>query len=350
MKHNSLYSKSWLFGLLIGAIAFTSCQKDDLHKFKDKGGRFGNPLVFVAGSESNGVNRVATCWIDGQEVTLSDGTNDAIANSIFVAGNEAYIAGYDGGPVYWKNKTKINLPTKSGGNANSIYESGGHVYVAGNDGSSAVYWKDGTEINLNITNAKGNFPSSAAYSFFISGNDIYVAGEHGPNAVYWKNGVEVYLSSILSDLFGVAERANSIYVAGSNVYVVGEEDAAGPPAPIAKYWKNGIEETATLDRSNFDFISALNSVFVSDNKVYISGRGINSDLSSTPAYWDNGNVTLLPTNGKGFGFTTINIYVKGNDVYVAGDDGNRAVYWKNGTEVYLTDGTKNAAATSIFIK
>ena len=44
-----------------------------------------------------------------------------------------------------------------------------------------------------------------------------------------------------------------------------------------------------------------------------------------------------------------------NDVYVAGYEYNTgqprsAVYWKNGVEVKLTDGTNETVATSIFVK
>jgi hypothetical protein len=49
------------------------------------------------------------------------------------------------------------------------------------------------------------------------------------------------------------------------------------------------------------------------------------------------------------------IYVSGNDMYIAGyefntDQPKYAVYWKNGVEVKLTDGVRDAYATSIFIK
>jgi hypothetical protein len=49
------------------------------------------------------------------------------------------------------------------------------------------------------------------------------------------------------------------------------------------------------------------------------------------------------------------IYVSGRDVYIAGYEFNTGqpkytVYWKNGVEVKLTDGTEDAYAMSIFIK
>jgi hypothetical protein len=47
------------------------------------------------------------------------------------------------------------------------------------------------------------------------------------------------------------------------------------------------------------------------------------------------------------------VFLIGNDIYVAGSerqgDLERACYWKNGTRVWLTDGTKLATTNSIFV-
>jgi hypothetical protein len=365
MKPYTFCKKSLPIVLAIfSTVAFTSCQKDFPQKFKDHGHEFRSPLVFVAGYESNGVNRVAKCWIDDQDIILSDGTNDAYANSIFVAGNEIYVAGNDGGPVYWKNTREIHLPVHSNSStsfnsANSIAVSGGHVYVAGTDGGKAVYWKDGTENMLNTTNVYGDFEFSEANSVFIKGNDVYAAGIHGPNAVYWRNGAEIYLSHL--DLVGsnyTNESAQSIYVSGANVFVVGSVAYVGALYTLGRYWKNGMDEFASLDHSNFEDIIDANAVFVSGNNVYIAGIGINPYLTPRlgAAYWTNGNESILAASGISSG--TSDIYVKGNDVYVSGYDESYenndyqsyAVYWRNGTEVKLTDGTRSAAAASIFIR
>ncbi len=291
MKPYTFCKKSIPFALaILSTVAFSSCQKDNPHLFRDKGWKSGNSLVFVAGYESDGVNTVAKCWINDQELTLPAGTNGAVANSIFVADNNVYIAGTDGGAVYWKNNIEKKLVGISPGtSANSIYVSGGHVYVAGIDGTSAVYWKDGTEIILNTTDAYGNSAFSGANSVFISGNDIYIAGFHGPNAVYWKDGVEVYLSNLTVNVpYFESQQANSIYVSGGNVYVVGIEYIVGIITPFGKYWKNGIDETATLNPSNVNTISSATSVFVSGNNVYISEVGFSLDpnFHHFAAYWN----------------------------------------------------------------
>lgn len=358
MKPYTICKKSIPIVLAIfSALAFTSCQKDNPHSFRDKGGKSGNDLVFVAGYESDGVNSVAKCWINDQALTLPAETNGASANSIFVAGTDAYISGNDGGPVYWKNNIEKSLPVKAGAIANAIYVSGGHVYVAGQEVTGAVYWKDGIEIILNTTNLYGDFSQSTANSIFVSGNDVYVAGKHGPNAVYWKNGIEIYLTNLDKDLsLFMDEGANAIDVSGSDVYVVGYEYVLGAFSTSIKYWKNGIGQG--LDHSNFQYATGTNSIFVSGNNVYISGNGFNSPLTPSPSnsalYWKNDNKTVLASHN--INSFTSDIYAKGNDVFVSGyelDDNSKktyAMYWKNGTEVKLTDGTRNAAANSIFVK
>ena len=137
--------------------------------------------------------------MNGQEIKLSDGTQDASANSMVVHNNDLYIAGSDNGAVYWKNNNEIRLP---GNNASSIFVSGNDVYVAGAHDSKAVYWKNGTEVALVSTKVYGDYGSIAANSIFVQGNDVYVAGYDGPNAVYWKNGEEIYLSAITISITG----------------------------------------------------------------------------------------------------------------------------------------------------
>jgi hypothetical protein len=356
MKLYTYSKKSLLIVLsIVSAVVFTSCQKEVPPIFKKIDWKPGKPVVFVAGNESNGITDVAKYWINGQEVILSDGTKYATANSIFVTGNDVYVSGRDGGPAYWKNNTEISLPVKfitvkEYYAAKSIYVSGNKVYAAGNDSTRAVYWKDGAEIMLNLTDAKGHYDYSYANSIFISGNDIYVAGYHGPNAVYWKNGVEVYLTGNTTDLYG-SEIANSIYVSGGNVYVVGAGIYTGAGFSVPRYWKNGINESASLNHANFEYYGT-NSVFVTGNNVYIAGIASHKDIPYLflGVYWNNGNVTVL----SGDDSEARSIYVKGNDVYTSGyvfESGSYyAVYWKNGTEVKLTDGTYTAAANSIFVK
>ena len=356
--YSNLLDGKPLLGLLIGvALTTTSCKSDPGSIFKD--GHSEKPIVLVAGySGTNGTKHVARYWVDGHETVLTNGTNDAYANSIFVSGSDVYIAGTDaapdtyGFPVYWQNNSEVKLPIISAsGTANSIYVSGGNIYVAGNDSSKGVYWKNGSETILdNVTDS-----GSSASAVFVSGNDLYIAGTRGYNAVYWKNGNIVCLTGYSVPTQHV--RVNGITVSNGNVYVVGYVNYAASPFPYLNYWANGV---ATDLNTGYDLSSPNNNygqvcaVCTSGNDLYIAGMvETTNQMINHAVFWKNGVETVL-TGSTANSFAG-SICVNGNDVYVAGYeyDANQpkyAVYWKNGVEVKLTDGTSETIATSIFVK
>ena len=93
------------------------------------------------------------------------------------------------------------------------------------------------------------------------------------------------------------------------------------------------------------------SVAVSKNDVYVAGHEFNDAGLSLAIYWKNGALVRLSTKNSAGN----SIAIAENDVYVAGGEinttqnANIATYWKNGTPIYLTDGTKEAYANSIYI-
>jgi hypothetical protein len=341
-----------LIGLLMGiSINSISCKSDPGSILKD--GHSEKPIVLVAGySGTNGTNHVAKYWMDGQETALSNGTNDAYANSICVSGSDVYIAGTDATPVYWQNNTEIKLPiTSLYGGANSICVSGNKVYIAGNDSSKAVFWKDGSETVLdNITDS-----GSLGTAVCVSGNDVFIAGTRGYNAVYWKNGNIVCLTGYSVPTQHV--RVNGISVSNGNTYLVGYVNYAASPFPYLNYWTNGVAADLNTGydlsspHNNYGVVSA---VFVSGKDLYIAGMvETTNQMINNAVYWKNGVETVLPSSAAN-AFASA-IHVSGNDVYVAGYEYNKgqpkyAVYWKNGVEVKLTDGTNETIATSIFVK
>ena len=102
--------------LVVAAFAvsatFTSCKKNDNDKVD----------VYVAGVRGNN----ATLWKNGIAKNLTDGTNYAYANSVFVSGGDVYVAGYEiNGQNYiatlWKNGIAQDLYIASNTMANSVF-------------------------------------------------------------------------------------------------------------------------------------------------------------------------------------------------------------------------------------
>lgn len=263
----------------------------------DSGAGFGN-TIFVSGSDvymagiSNYTNpstvpyttpnanyplywNVATYWKNGVAASLLNvpivgymvgyGVDDYddYVSSMFVSGNDVYVAGgshqyQQGNPAsyqfagYWKNGQFVNLSaglidtTQDNNpqflmaypNTTAIYVSGNDVYltgiVYGQSGNQAVYWKDGVASYLQ--GAGGRL--TMANGIFVSGSDVYVAGTATDNngnqsAIYWKNGVPSTLSTAAGN-----SGASAVCVLDTNVYVAGYTDSVG--VSYATYWKNGV--------------------------------------------------------------------------------------------------------------
>ena len=113
---------------------------------------------------------VATIWKNGVGMNLPfriPGDYFSGANSIFINGNDIYVAGTENGiAVYWKNGSVVGLPGGDADEANSICVFGNDIYVAGyahiNGADRAVMWKNGM-----ITVLKDASENSSATSIFV---------------------------------------------------------------------------------------------------------------------------------------------------------------------------------------
>ena len=132
--------------------------------------------VFVSGNDvyvvgGNGLRGMV--WKNGVEQILFS-SGDSYASSVFVAGEDVYVAGYEvqrdytysfddyvygpAKPMVWKNGVPTPLTNGSqDAKANSISVSGDDVYVVGYKGDTAVIWKNG------IANSLGKGYASAVF-------------------------------------------------------------------------------------------------------------------------------------------------------------------------------------------
>lgn len=134
--------------------------KDNIRRSYINGSCLNGNDIYAAGTQENATTALpmACYWKNDDPTLLTDGaTTVAVANAVFVSGNDVYVAGYEydyyagGTPIakYWKNGTPVPLSdgTKAA-YANAVVVWGNDVYVAGNEDKTAKYWKNGVSVNL----------------------------------------------------------------------------------------------------------------------------------------------------------------------------------------------------------
>jgi hypothetical protein len=303
-------------------------------------------VVYVSGYENNGTKGVAKYWKDGVAVSLTDGTKNAYANTVFVSGTDVYAGGYENNATknvakIWKNGVATSLTNGSNdGFIASVFVSGTDVYAVGWENNNAVndvakIWKNGvaTQLSAALTN------NSRAFSVRVYGSDVYVAGfeNNGPGtkaiAKYWKNGIATSLTDGTRVAIG-----GDVFVKGADIYVCGNEGNGS--VGQAKYWKNGT--AVPLPVTSTTTTSFICGISVIGTDVVAAGTD-----AGKPIAWKNTTATAFPNNGE-FGWQ----FVLNTDVYLAGYENaaiTKAVVWKNGTATNLTNGTNNATATGVFV-
>jgi len=335
----------WL--ILLIAAGLSACKKNPSPN------QTGPVDIYLAGWRSYyPSNEVAVYWKNGVLTDLTDGSRYITANSIAVSGNNVYVGGNDfinnhSVAKYWKNGVIANLEdTTVDSHVSAIAVSGNGIYFAGyeNEGNHKIakYWKNGQGVNLT-----SGVNDAELLAITVSGNDVYVAGWESNGtfevAKYWKNGIAVSLSDGSKNA-----EALSVAVSGNDVYVTGNEYTAINSCPscaagfsgTSKLWENGsIIRTA----GNNQFFG---SIAASNKELYIAGND-----GSYASYFKNGSIFHL-TDGTNEAETSA-IAIWGNDVYVTGYENiaghNIPTYWKNGAAIHLTNGLNNAYASAIYV-
>jgi len=327
--------------LLIGATVFLGCDNKEDEEYIEVDELLAlEPNMYLVGSLS-GKNNIAKLWKSGESINLTNGTYDACANSIYVSGNDVYIAGIENTnketavngystnyfAKQWKNGTAQNLTDGTlDARANSVFVSGNDVYVAGQIDTDysrfAVLWINGEE---------QYHGEGVANSVYVSGNEVYVAGSRWlPNkqtrAVLWKDGEAQYFTD--------GSEATSVFVSGGNVYVAGYEKVEGVNNTyVPKLWINGETQNISTGIESSQ-ISAAWSVFVSGSDVYVCGNIADAQRNRYARLWKNGVEQTL-ADDKSEESVALSVIVKGSDVYVLGfgmknNGAIRGKVWKNG--------------------
>lgn len=215
------------------------------------------PTIYISGS------LVSSPGQPGQGVYWKNGVANPIPNTtgltaVTVSGNDLYLLS---GGTWWKNGTPTTIKDSVLRTKTIAVSGSGDVYIAGETQSSAyypttaaIYWKNGTEVNLT---AYTNVNDPQTNDVITWGTDVYACGNGSYHAVYWKNGQLTQLpdgeeangnttgtpqacyfkNGTLVTLPG-GSTATGIAVAGNDVYVVGNTSNGQ-----AVYWKNAAMQT-----------------------------------------------------------------------------------------------------------
>lgn len=181
----------------------------------------------------------------------------------------------------------------------------------------------------------------------IDNLNIYISGyeeDMSANLVptYWRNSMPVKLP-----MSGTQALPRSITLYGSNVYITGKQNNITGDLE-GMYWYNS--NGTRLNSGNTYNYGEAYSIAVKKTDVYISGYLASlGGLCVNAVYWKNGSPIYL-TNECHKSQVAYGIAISDyNDIYACGKVENAAVYWINGNLRYLTDGNRKAEALKIVL-
>ena len=344
--------------------------------------------VYVGGYTSNANGHsVATLWVNGTPLTLSDGTSDAWVGSVAISGYNVYAFGADsagpGGalvPTMWMTSQPLDQPPAQayaaadftatpypdGSLTTSSYifgtVVGGLPYMASSQsaatqtGSTLTVWTSGQAMAYpGPTDAIADYPNGiTAYPTADgTGVKVYIAGYRLDNAassplneaMYWTNGKPTPLTDGTVDSV-----ANAVAMSGAQPLFAGQI-GTGATAQATLWDDTG---TATALPSTWNLDSSANALAAGKMGTFLGGYQTKGTTQVATVWKRTGdptspftitNLTDGSNNAAVYG-----LYQSGG-LYAAGYEelkGNGvAKVWKDGTATALTDGSTYAAAYSV---
>lgn len=269
---------------------------------------------------------VASYWRDGQYTALTTTDTPSRVNSMNVDGPSVLIGGWKwfaSSPVtppqvvVWDDTRETVVPKASGSPM---------LIAADNDNMFGVWHESLTGWVLNKNGISQPFVDTARTidpsSLAVGRGVAYVAGSaefiHGSNPVVhelraqcWKNGEPIFRESLNSN-------ALAIFIHEDDIYLAGHHYVNGLPESTACYWKN----SQRVDLTDGSGPAIAKSIFVSEDHVYVAGM-----IDRQAVYWIDGSAVFLTTEGNSMAHS---IAVRGSDVHVGGHIDGHPAYWKNG--------------------
>lgn len=162
---------------------------------------------------------------------------------------------------------------------------------------------------------------------------VYAAG-----SVYDVNGMifeKSWLNGLVNNSSTVASDGKSIFIDGTDIYIAGVIYTSSQR--LGTIWKNGNVY------AQFGSITYANSVYVKDSKVYVGGI-----VWTDPAIWVDGVLSYLPKLTPNSGGNVNSIVVStDNQIHTVGNLLGKAILWKNGTIISLSNNASDATSIKI---
>ncbi len=318
-----------------------------------------NASVFTVGSITDQGTEVATLWINGEANAISDGITDAVANDVFVHGQDIYVVGYKDDPnnesytiaMLWKNgvSTELSDPgEETRAQATSIQVNGNDVYVGGynfdmnTERYGGYLWLNGEK----VVDAPPIL--SLCYN---EGEGLYVSGgyheEDNPITTAFVSQFNFETSTNLTD--GTSNAwAFDVFANGSDVYAAGSEVIGNLEVETAKLWLNGEETILGDDQQGFSY---ARSVEVIGSDVYVGGFQHNG-IRYEGRVWKNGEPIDYSI---GAAYTYVyDLAASGESLYAAGyfwnGGPNIPVLWKDGVSTELETNDNSGKVLGLFVK
>lgn len=246
--------------------------------------------TYIAGYENSATNMQyyerATVWKNGNILYQEEETNSVLTD-ILVSGSDVYSVGeMNSVPYLWKNGTRISLPRGTYTNssrAQSLGMSDGNLYIMGYEyheltGSTwkhkTFFWKNQELMNIDI--------DGMGICMSVQGDKIYCLFEKDDEAYLYKDG-EI-ISTGLSPKTGFAgPHFKTMFVSGEDIYIVGRQNE------VAKIWKNGTVSTLGSENNH----CFLTGVYVYEKDVYVVGYDFVYDASNNQS-----TVVKMRKNGE----------------------------------------------------
>ncbi len=295
-------------------------------------------------------------WKDGETVYLSPEYYKSYVKDMKIVNGDVYCVGYayssEDAPaeaVIWKNGIKKVISNSyNSAYANALEIVDGKIYVVGQvkDGPRIVYgwgrvtidtfkaklwtsnsFESGNFKEMNLTNGENG--SGNALDIYVDNDNIaHIVGEdnycrepswHGSwykrNSRYWKVKDSRIIETI-APISGGKASATTIFADDYGIYIGGftkPDDSL-----TACYWHDGFERE--FQNESLD----INNGISYNGNIYMVGSYFDD-----AAYYKNYNLVEIVTEHTGADSYIYGIDCKGEDVYMSGNNGNLAGYWKN---------------------